>query len=75
MAEERVELDPLDVPLSRRDVLDLLCEFRTYYVDRDTLAPRPATIGEIERHFRAEWSKRPPPEKATRDVTDEPHDA
>lgn len=81
--EERIDLDPLDVPLSRRDVLDLLHELTKA---RGPIAGYNAS-GEVrhrsevalqanalEQHFRHEWSKRPKPEKL--DVTEsEAHDA
>lgn len=70
MAEKRVDLDPLDVPLSRNDVLELL----RHYTERSMGTHREILFG-MERDFRREWSKPPVPEKFVPPVVDsEAHD-
>lgn len=71
MTEQRVEPDPLDVPLLRRDLLDMLHELGHRKGEPVTHAQVVANA--LEQHFRHEWSRKPKPEKLE-SVTDKAHD-
>jgi hypothetical protein len=57
MSEERVDFDPLDIPVSRGDVLDVLHRIGSSY------APFALAFQALEQHFRAEWTKPPAKEE------------
>lgn len=75
MSEQRAELDPLDVPLSRADFLNFAREFSQLLEDRERTKPLALDLRDAAAEMRAQWSKPPEPEKATGEITDEPHDA
>lgn len=75
MAEDRVAISPLDVPISRRDVLELLHEIAHRKGDPDQRPDARMYANALAQKFEKKWSTPPKPEKLeTAEITDEAHD-